>query len=42
VFSNDDAPLRLARGLGLAALDLVPPARRLLARRMMLGTRGLP
>jgi 2-octaprenyl-6-methoxyphenol hydroxylase len=42
VFSNDDAPLRLARGLGLAALDLVPPARRLLARRMMLATRGLP
>jgi 2-octaprenyl-6-methoxyphenol hydroxylase len=42
VFSNDDAPLRLARGLGLAALDLVPPARRLLARRMMHGTRGLP
>jgi len=42
VFSNDDAPLRLARGLGLAALDLFPPARRLLARRMMLGARGLP
>ncbi|HSD54776.1 MAG TPA: FAD-dependent monooxygenase [Burkholderiales bacterium] len=42
VFSNDDAPLRFARGLGLAALDLVPPARRLLARRMMLGARGLP
>jgi 2-octaprenyl-6-methoxyphenol hydroxylase len=42
VFSNDDAPLRLARGLGLAALDLFPPARRLLARRMMLGAHGLP
>jgi 2-octaprenyl-6-methoxyphenol hydroxylase len=42
VFSNDDAPLRLARGLGLAALDLFPSARRLLARRMMLGARGLP
>jgi 2-octaprenyl-6-methoxyphenol hydroxylase len=42
IFSNDAAPLRFARGLGLAALDLVPPARRLLARRMMLGTRGLP
>jgi 2-octaprenyl-6-methoxyphenol hydroxylase len=42
VFSNDDAPLRFARGLGLAALDLLPPARRLLARRMMLGARGLP
>jgi 2-octaprenyl-6-methoxyphenol hydroxylase len=42
VFSNDSAPLRLARGLGLAALDVLPPARRLLARRMMLGARGLP
>ncbi|HSD40478.1 MAG TPA: FAD-dependent monooxygenase [Burkholderiales bacterium] len=42
IFSNADALLRFARGLGLAALDLVPPARRLLARRMMLGTRGLP
>jgi 2-octaprenyl-6-methoxyphenol hydroxylase len=42
VFSNDEAPLRFARGLGLAALDLFPPARRLLARRMMLGARGLP
>lgn len=42
LFSNDDPPLRLARGIGLAALDLLPPARRLLARRMMLGARGLP
>lgn len=42
VFSNDAAPLRVARGLGLAALDLLPPARRALARRMMLGARGLP
>ena len=42
VFSNDSAPLRLARGLGLAALDFAPAARRLLARGMMLGTRGLP
>jgi 2-octaprenyl-6-methoxyphenol hydroxylase len=42
VFSNDDPMLRLARGVGLAALDLVAPARRLLARRMMLGARGLP
>jgi len=32
----------LARGLGLAALDLLPAARRVFARRMMLGTRGLP
>jgi 2-octaprenyl-6-methoxyphenol hydroxylase len=42
VFSNDDPPLRVARGIGLAAFDLFPPARRLLARRMMLGARGLP
>lgn len=32
----------LARGLGLAALDLLPAARRVFARRMMLGIRGLP
>jgi 2-octaprenyl-6-methoxyphenol hydroxylase len=32
----------LARGLGLAALDLLPAARRVFARRMMLGMRGLP
>lgn len=31
-----------ARGLGLAALDLVPAVRRAFARRMMLGLRGLP
>jgi 2-octaprenyl-6-methoxyphenol hydroxylase len=42
VFSSDTGPLRFARGLGLAALDLLPPARRMLARRMMLGARGLP
>jgi 2-octaprenyl-6-methoxyphenol hydroxylase len=42
VFSNDAAWLRAARGASLAALDLFPPARRLLARRMMLGARGLP
>jgi 2-octaprenyl-6-methoxyphenol hydroxylase len=42
VFSNDLAPLRAARGLGLAALDLVPPARRLLARGMMHGIGALP
>jgi 2-octaprenyl-6-methoxyphenol hydroxylase len=32
----------LARGIGLATLDITPPARRFLARRMMLGLRGLP
>jgi 2-octaprenyl-6-methoxyphenol hydroxylase len=42
IFSNESAWLRAARGAGLAALDLAPPARRLLARRMMLGLRGIP
>lgn len=42
VFSNDYGWLRAARGAGLVALDVFPPARRLLARRMMLGARGLP
>jgi len=32
----------LARGLGLAALDALPAARRIFARRMMLGLRGVP
>jgi 2-octaprenyl-6-methoxyphenol hydroxylase len=48
-FVNPWAPLRMARDLGLIGLDLVPPARRLLARRFMgLGgrlprlARGLP
>ena len=42
VFSGANPLLRAARGAGLVALDLVPPARRLFARRMMLGARGLP
>ncbi len=33
---------RVARGLGLAALDILPPAKRFFARRMMLGLRGVP
>ncbi|MCE1244744.1 FAD-dependent monooxygenase [Oryzomicrobium sp.] len=40
LFSNDAAPLRIARGLGLLALDLVPPARHFVARRMIWGARG--
>ncbi|HET9404725.1 MAG TPA: FAD-dependent monooxygenase [Burkholderiales bacterium] len=40
LFSNDIAPLRLARGLGLAALGAVPPARNFLVRRMTFGSRG--
>ena len=41
-FSNSLAPLALARGAGLAALDVLPPARRFLARRMIFGARALP
>ena len=40
LFSNDIAPLKLARGLGLAALGAVPPARDFLVRRMTFGSRG--
>jgi len=40
LFSNDIAPLRLVRGLGLAALGAVPPARDFVVRRMTFGARG--
>jgi 2-octaprenyl-6-methoxyphenol hydroxylase len=40
LFSNDIAPLRLARGLGLALLGAAPPAKQFLVRRMTFGTRG--
>ena len=39
-FSNDLAPLRHARGLGLLALEALPPLKRFVARRMMFGARG--
>ena len=39
LFSNDLAPVRAARGLGLALVNLLPGARRLVARRMMFGLR---
>ena len=49
LFSNDIAPLRLARDLGLAAVNRTPPLRRLFMRHAMgvVGTlprlaRGLP
>jgi 2-octaprenyl-6-methoxyphenol hydroxylase len=42
VFSNSVPPLALARGAGLAMLDMLPPARNFLARRMMFGARALP
>jgi 2-octaprenyl-6-methoxyphenol hydroxylase len=41
-FSNSLAPLALARGAGLTALDALPTARRFLARRMIFGARALP
>ncbi len=40
LFSNDIAPLRLARGLGLAALGVVPPVKDFVVRRMTFGARG--
>ncbi len=40
LFSNDLAPLRCARGLGLQALDLFPPLRHFVARRMIWGARA--
>jgi len=40
VFSNDHFLLKHARGAGLVALDLLPPLRSFLARRMMFGARA--
>ena len=40
VFSNDDFLLRHARGAALIALDMLPPLRSFLARRMMFGARA--
>ena len=42
LFSNDSAPLKLARGLGLLALDLAPPLRHFVAKRMLWGARAWP
>jgi 2-octaprenyl-6-methoxyphenol hydroxylase len=42
LFSNDWPLLGPARAAGLLAVDLLPGARRFLARRMMFGTRALP
>jgi 2-octaprenyl-6-methoxyphenol hydroxylase len=41
-FSNDFGPLKFARGLGLLALDLCPPARHFVAKRMIWGARAWP
>ncbi len=39
-FSNDITPLRQARGLGLLALEMLPPLKHFVARRMIFGSRG--
>ncbi len=41
-FASDFFPLQHARGTGLMALDLLPPLRKFLARRMMYGARVWP
>ncbi len=40
MFSNDVAPLRLARGAGLTLLGCVPPLKNFVVRRMTFGARG--
>lgn len=40
LFSGDVAPARLARGLGLAALGAIPPAKDFVVRRMTFGAHG--
>jgi len=42
LFSNEIGPLAHARGAGLLALDLIPPARHFVAKRMMFGARAWP
>ncbi len=42
LFSNDLPPLRCARGIGLLALDLYPPLRHFVAKRMLWGARAWP
>ncbi|MBL8559486.1 MAG: UbiH/UbiF/VisC/COQ6 family ubiquinone biosynthesis hydroxylase [Hyphomonadaceae bacterium] len=42
IFSNDFAPLRQWRGRGMAAVDLVPPARRFFMREAAGGSGALP
>ncbi|MDB5813348.1 MAG: 2-octaprenyl-6-methoxyphenyl hydroxylase [Rhodocyclales bacterium] len=42
LFSNDIPLLRHARGAGLLALDILPPLRHFVAKRMMFGARAWP
>lgn len=40
LFSNDYHGINIGRGLGLAALDLLPAAKRIVARKMIFGAKG--
>lgn len=40
LFSNDNILLKNASGIGLCALDNIPPLKRFVARRMIFGARG--
>ena len=40
LFSNDNALLKHSRSLGLSALQLLPPVKHFVARRMIFGARG--
>lgn len=40
LFSNDNILLKNASGMGLCALDNIPPLKRFVARRMIFGARG--
>jgi 2-octaprenyl-6-methoxyphenol hydroxylase len=40
IFSTDWMPLRIARGIGLTLLDVVPSAKQFVVRRMIFGARG--
>lgn len=42
IFSNDNPLLRAVRGAGLFLLDVAPPARDFVARRMIFGARAWP
>src|SRR5574343_342075 len=42
LFSNDQPLLQAARGIGLCALDLLPPLRHFVAKRMIWGARAWP
>lgn len=42
LFSNDIAPIKHLRGVGLFACDMLPPLRNFIARRMMFGARAWP